>query len=61
MNQFIKAQIYNITAMAKTFNESCKLSAKADDNKISKEEQRLLRKIDKITSRFIKELKKLSE
>ena len=59
MNSFIRAQIINITTMATSFKEGCHLGAWKDDGKLSKEEEKLLRKIDETTDRFIRELAKL--
>ena len=56
MNQFIKSQIINITTMAGAFKEACKLAAIKDDGKISPEEQKQLKRIEKATDKFIKEL-----
>lgn len=59
MNSFIQAQILNITTMAESFKQGCHLAAMKDDGKISKEEEKQLKKIDAATDRFIKELKSL--
>lgn len=56
MNSFIKAQILNITTMAQHFKQSCELAAMQDDGKISKSEEKTLKKINQATDRFIREL-----
>ena len=40
------------------FLKSCNIAAKKDDGKISKEEEKALKKIEKATTTFIKELEK---
>ena len=56
MNRFIKSQIINITTMANQFKTACKIAAIQDDGRISKEEERQLKKIEKATNKFIAEL-----
>ncbi len=45
MNSYIKAQILNITTMTKTFEQACEMAAMKDDGKISREEEKQLKKI----------------
>ena len=45
--------------IAKTFEQACKMSALKNDGIIEKDEQRQLDKINKVTERFISELKKI--
>ena len=59
MNQYIYAQILNITTMAKTFQKSCELAAIKDDGTIDKTEEKQLKAINKATERFIKQLKNI--
>lgn len=61
MNYYIKAQITNMIAMTKTFEQSCEMAAKKDDDSISKEEKKALKKIKAATDEFIKQLEKLSK
>jgi len=56
MNNYIRAQILNITTMTKTFEQACKLAAMKDDGKISREEEKQLKKIKAASQRFRKEL-----
>lgn len=60
MNPYIATQIFNAQAMAKNFEQACQQAAKQDDGKISKDEEKTLRKIHAITARFINDLNKLS-
>ena len=59
MNQYIKYQIDNMVTFAKTFEHSCKMSALKNDGIIEKEEKRQIDKINKVTERFITDLKKI--
>lgn len=59
MNEYIKAQITNITAMVKTFELSCKIAATKNDGKIDREEVKQLKKIKAASKRFIHELEKI--
>lgn len=60
MNPYIATQIFNAQAMARNFEQACQQAAKEDDGKISKEEEKMLKKIHTATTRFINELDKLS-
>ena len=59
MNTYIDAQIKNITLMAKAFKQSCKMAATKDDGIIDHNEERILKKINSITDRFIRELERI--
>lgn len=59
MNAFMIGQIANMIALAKTFNQSCKLAASKDDGTINKEEEKTLKKLNTATDKYIKELEKL--
>jgi len=56
MNSYIKAQILNITTMTKTFEQACEMAAMKDDGKISREEEKQLKKIKAASQKFRKEL-----
>lgn len=56
MNEYIKAQIMNMTIMVKTFELSCKMAAVKNDGKIDKTEEKQLKKISAASAKFIKEL-----
>lgn len=59
MNYYIDAQILNMKAMVKTFEQSCHMAAQKNDGIISPEEAKKLKKISAATQRFLKELEKL--
>ena len=59
MNSYIKAQILNITTMTKTFEQACELAAMKDDGKISREEEKQLKKIKAASQKFRKELESI--
>ncbi len=59
MNYYIDAQIANIKAIVRTFEQSCRMAATKDDGKISPDEEKALKKISAATQRFIKELDKI--
>lgn len=59
MNHYIYAQILNMQAMAKTFEQSCELAATKDDGKISKDEAKQLKRIRAAVETFCKELDKV--
>lgn len=59
MNYHIDAQIMNMKAMVKTFEQSCRMAATKDDGKISPEEEKVLKKISAASQKFIKELDKI--
>ena len=59
MNPYIAAQILNVQAMARNFDQACQQAAKQNDGKISKEEAKALKKIHSITQHFINDLDKL--
>lgn len=59
MNSYIKAQILNITTMTKTFEQACEMAAMKDDGKISREEEKQLKKIKTASQKFRKELESI--
>lgn len=61
MNYFIKAQITNMISFAKTFENSCKMAATADDGYMDKAETKALQKISAATAKYIAELKKIQD
>ena len=56
MNSYIQAQILNIITMTKTFEQACEMAALKDDGKISREEEKQLKKIKVAAQKFRKEL-----
>jgi len=59
MNYHIDAQVMNMKAIVKTFEQSCRMAATKDDGKVSPDEEKVLKKINAASQRFIKELEKL--
>lgn len=59
MNSYIKAQILNITTITKTFEQACEMAAMKDDGKISREEEKQLKKIEAASQKFRKELESI--
>ena len=59
MNSYIYAQIINMQAMTRTFEQACELAARKDDGKVSKEEERQLKRIKAAVQQFNKELEKV--
>lgn len=56
MNSYVEAQILNIITMTKTFEQACEIAAMKDDGKISREEEKQLKKIKTASQKFRKEL-----
>lgn len=59
MNIYIQGQIVNMESFAKTFLYSCKQAALKNDGSIDRSEEKLLRKIEKATEKYITQLNKL--
>lgn len=59
MNSYLQGQVRNMIAIAGTFLQSCEMSVKQDDGKISKEERKQLAAIDTATKKFIRSLEKI--
>ena len=59
MNTYIRAQIDNITAIMKTFTQSCTLAAQKDDGQINSDEAKTLRRITTAAEKFIREMEKI--
>ena len=56
MNSFIEAQIANMITVTETFTHACEMAALKDDGRISKDEEKQLKKIKAASEKFIKEL-----
>lgn len=56
MNSYINAQIMQMVAMTKTFEHACELAAIKDDGKLSRDEEKMLKKIKTASLKFRKEL-----
>lgn len=59
-NPYLEAQILNAKAMARNFEQACKQAAIEDDGIIDVEEEKIIKKVHTITTRFIKALDKLT-
>ena len=59
MNSYINAQILNMIAMVRVFEQSCQNAATKDDGKISRDEEKQLKKIKIAAQKFIKELESM--
>ncbi|MBQ1827066.1 MAG: hypothetical protein II126_03750 [Erysipelotrichaceae bacterium] len=58
-NKFIQNSINAMILYAENFKVNCRLASLQDDNTTSREEEKLLKKINKITDEYIKQLRKL--
>lgn len=59
MNRFMQSQVNNVLLSMKTLNQSIEMAAKQDDGKISKEEQKNIRKIRKAIAKFEQAMEKI--
>ncbi len=59
MNTFIQIQLKYMVSSVEAFMQSCKLAATKDDGIVSKEEQRILRKINRASNRYNKQLNRI--
>lgn len=57
-NQFIRMQCENMLTMIETFRQSCEMAARQDDGKVSKEEEKFLKKMNKAADQFADILRK---
>lgn len=58
MNTYIHAQILNMQAMVQTFERSCEMAAMKDDGKISRDEEKQIKKIKAAAQAFCIQLDK---
>lgn len=59
MNTYIYAQILNMQAITNTFERSCEMAATKDDGKISRDEEKQLKRIKAAVQAFQKEMEKV--
>ena len=59
MNIHMKTQINQVLLSVQVFEDSLKLAAQKDDGVISKEEQKIINKIQKASAKYVKALKKI--
>ena len=58
-NTFLEMQIKTMIATVQGFEQACQIAAMQDDGKISKAEEKALRKVRSAAAAFMAELKKL--
>lgn len=58
-NTFLEIQIKNMIVTVQGFEQACQIAAMKDDGKISKAEEKALRKVRAAAAAFMSELKKL--
>lgn len=61
LNPYLEMQVINQTLQVETFLNSLKFAAKKDDGVVDKDEAELIKDIEKISKKYIKELKDLVE
>jgi hypothetical protein len=61
MNQFIKAQCRNMDSCLSAFKQSCRAGALQDDGVASKEEELILKRLEKACEKFRSEINKVME
>jgi len=61
MNQYIKASIASHELMCQNFIAGLNLSARKDDGMIDKDEAKIIKKLNKATKKYLKELQKISK
>ena len=59
MNRYIKSQITTMISSLNLFVKSLEISALQDDGIISKEEDKIIRKLKKVTEKYKEELEKI--
>ena len=61
MNTHMITQINQILLSIQIFEDSIRIAAMKDDGKISKEEEKIIKKIKKASTKFKNELEKIKE
>lgn len=59
MNDYMEAQIMNMIAIVKTFENSCQMAALKNDGKIDRAEAQQLKKINLASEKYIQRLQKI--
>ena len=59
MNDYLKTEILNMKLLVSTFSQRCQFAAIRDDERISAREAKTLKRIEKASNRFIKELERI--
>ncbi len=58
-NTWLEMQIVNQIQVAENFKNTCVIASQKDDGKTSRDEQKILNKINKETDSYIKALRKI--
>lgn len=58
-NIHLSSQIRSQISQVSNFTSVCKLAAQKDDGKIDKDEEAILKKLDKCSQKYIEQLRKL--
>ena len=59
MNSFIEIQCKNMDLQHEQFIKGLKISATNNDGSISKEEEKIIKQIEKASTRFLKEINRI--
>ena len=59
MNDYLEAQIKNMIAIVRTFENSCMMAALKNDGQIDSTEERQLKKINAASEKFISRLQSI--
>ena len=60
MNDYMKTEILNLKLMVNTYMQRLQYAALRDDETISADEAKIIRRAEKASNRFLKDLEKLS-
>lgn len=58
-NKYIETHITSMMLYAENFKTACRLAALEDDGTVSRDEEKVLKKIEELTNEYIKKLKRL--
>ena len=58
-NIFIESEILNMRFLAQGFVQRCRAAALKDDGQIDRDEEKILKKINTATEKFLKDLSKI--
>ena len=61
MNTYMESYITSSITYLKTFKQSLRMAAMRNDGRIDRQEQKIIDKVDKLTDKYIRELKKLTD
>ena len=60
-NEYMRAQITNLSSILTTFEQACKMAALKQDGYIDKDEEKALKKIKAATDKYRAELEKIKK